>query len=263
MEDYVALGENIRSEFVSAMKFGDRIIAVLDVESAQQVISERYGRAIGRLCDYGAALIYGLEKNSEVERKKEQETVLEAMKHEVHNATGMFGLLVRDLESRTGLKDADRNLGDAIQGRLRSMNRLVVGFLSPPRTVQMKEVVHGIQDIAQQLGVALVLEGNFDFEVMGTKVGFTWLFENLVLNTRKHGEWKESNTAWLVAPEPGLIRYWDDRQAPPSLITHLNGRTDRQGLKLIKALCGRYGWAVEVSQHPNGSIQYEFRFEPL
>lgn len=263
-EGYVSLSEGIRSEFATVLRIGERVIAVLDVESAQQVISERYGRVIQRLCDYGAALIYGLEKNSEAERKKEQETVLRAMTHEVHNATGMFGLLMRDLASRPALKEVDRNLGLAIQERLSAMNRLVVGYMSPPQRVRLAEVIHDIQKIARQLGVDLELNGDFDAEVLGTRIGFGWLFENLILNTRKHGEWKEVNRAWLVGeivPGGGVIRYWDDRQGPPSLI--LNGRTDRQGFSLIQALCKQYGWEVDLDQHPNGSLRYEFRFTPL
>jgi putative methionine-R-sulfoxide reductase with GAF domain len=249
LEGYVPLAEGIESEFVTVMRFGQRTIGLIDVESPMPLISERFQRAIQRFADHAAAMVHGLQERGALERR----SILRFVRHEAHNLKNWAWLLqgnVRDGDTQKAIADAGY-----VQNRLRDMEGLVQGFLEPPRPVRLQRVLKEVEHLANQMKVTLTCTGTPDLIVSGNVVGLGWLFENMLLNTSKHRD-KKSPQAWLEVEETdgrGCLRYWDDGQAPEDA-------AERQGLESMRALCREYGWEFERGRHADGGMLYTCKF---
>lgn len=266
LDDYVALAEGIQCEFVTVMRAGSRVIAVIDVESAQPVLSERYRRAIRRCADHAAALIDALRRKGEEERNNVLKHGLRGVEYEAHSALGIFGLLVKSLNQEAKLSADAQGYLEGIGERLSDSEALIKAFQEPPRPISLREVLEKVEQRTTPLGMRLELRGNLDISVYGNRSGFIWLFENLISNSRRHADVGSGVRAYLhVESEAGQGRvlYWDNGRDPEAVERFLDGRSTRRGFKHVQSLCGLYGWNIKPRRGEEDQLVFEFTFSLL
>jgi GAF domain-containing protein len=279
MTGYVDLAKGINSEYVKVLRVQGEVLAVLNLESSLVAISERYQRAVDRLADYVIALLSGMIQKSKEEqqigRQMGIDLSLQALGHEIHAAKGTFESLLREFGSEPQFERSDiLRLGDAIRDRLSNVKRLMVSFLETSRQVNLRvEIFDYLVDYADRIGVKLDVVGeSVTVMASGTAPGFRWLFENLVLNTKKHyltsGELSAAASkieAFVCIGRNAShtqISYWDSGVAPDNADRLLNDEsgTNRQGIRDIQNLCKRYDWDVSTRRHEGGGLCFDFAF---
>jgi putative methionine-R-sulfoxide reductase with GAF domain len=266
LDDYVDLAEGIQCEFVTVMRAGGRVIAVIDVESARPALSERYRRAIRRCADHAAALVEALRRKGGEERNKVLKHALRGVEYEAHSALGIFGLLVESLNQETKLSGEPQLFLGGIGERLADSEALIRAFQDPPRSVNLREVLEKVGRRAVQLGMRLELRGDLDLSVWGNPSGFIWLFENLISNSRRHARVESEVRAFLHVDSEdgrGRVLYWDNGRDPAAVERFLDGRSSRRGFKHIQALCDLYKWKVEPRRGEDDQLVFEFTFSLL
>ncbi len=262
---YEPENDEVSSEFSVILRVGQTTMAALYARSQAYAISERYQQVIKRLADHVAALLFGLDQRGKSEREKAIESVLDTVQHEVHNAQSTWGFLLDNIREAR-VPEGTLHLAKSIQERLGRMHKMVSGFQKPPRPVQFRHVIDRIEIIARNLEVDLQCIGDFDFEVSGSEIGFVWLLENLVLNSRKHNKSESPVRTWIKIEQEagrGVLKYWDNGQMPEPLNDSMIHKTGRKGLKLVEALCERYHWKFNRSKTENNAPLFEFRFDFL
>jgi putative methionine-R-sulfoxide reductase with GAF domain len=266
LDDYVALAEGVQCEFVTVIRAGGRVIAVIDVESARPALSERYQRAIRRCADHAAALIEALRRRGEEEHNKILKHGLRGVEYEAHSALGIFGLLVTSLKQEAKLSAEAQGHLEGLHERLADSEALLKAFQEPPRLVSLREVLEKVEQRATRLGIRLELRGDLDLLVHGNRSGFIWLFENLISNSGRHARGDTGARAYLnVETEAGKGRvlYWDNGRNPSAVDDFLNGRSTRRGYKHIEGLCDLYGWKVKARRGGENQLEFEFTFSLL
>jgi len=266
-EEYtqIAAEKDIRSEYARVLEVAGRVVAVLDIESSSVAISERFKRAIERLTEYAAALLYGLQEKGRAERQEGVNAALVAVEHEMHNAAGMFGILLSEVRRRTdALSPRMITLSRGIRTRFGMARTIMKSFLESATRVKLDDILAASEQFAQQVGVDLTMQELMpQVEVLGSETGYKWLFENLLLNSKQHGPDTPDKKAWISMRQDDqhiVLEYWDNGQAPDGLETFLERNFKRRGVKHIKMLCHRYNWHIAVAKHENGSLLYRFNF---
>jgi signal transduction histidine kinase len=265
-EDYVPLAQGIECEFVSVLRVGGRMLAVIDVESTRPALSERYQRAIRRCSFYAASLVEGLRRRAEAERNRALKDGLDGVQYETHIARNILRLLVGNLKSEADLSPTSRGYIEEIRQRLEDGEALVSSFGEPPKPLALGEILAEVQQRAAKIHLPLELEGDLDLRVIGNHSGFIWLFENLISNSRRHARGGQGVRAWLHVERDqgrGRMRYWDNGQDPTAIDRFLDGRSLRQGWSHIQGLCKLYGWEVEPKSEGEGHLLFEFTFNHL
>ncbi len=263
--DYVQLAEGINSEYAIVMEAGNEVIALLDIESQDIAISERYQRAIGRLTANVAMLVAGLREKGKSARNEAVDEALVAVRQQMHIANGTFGVLVDEIRSMPDEHSLHLfPLCRVIKTQLTEAQRRMASFLKPSDYLPLDRILTEAGDYAANLRVLLTNTEIPGIEVRGTDVGFRWLFGNLILNTKKHTSPHLKPKAWISTRiENGycVLEYWDNGESPDLADGILTSSLAGQGMKDVQNLCNRYRWEVATKCHTDGGLQYIFRFE--
>jgi putative methionine-R-sulfoxide reductase with GAF domain len=263
LDGHAPLDRGIMSEFVTVVLASRRVIAILDIASRRPALSERHRRLARRCADLAGSLIEGLRLRGKEEREKALELALQGVGYAAHLARGVLGLLRGNLNTEAQLSEESKTYYDAIQERLEASEQLIESFQQPSRPLKLSEIIARVRSRAMELALPLDVMGEFDVTVVGNLVGFDWLFDNLLSNSKRHVDGKDKAHAYLLVQgdkQHGKLTYWDNGHDPTAIERFLSGKTKRKGWRHVKALCRLYGWQVEPKSGSHGELAFEFSF---
>jgi len=263
--DWLAPG--IRSEYALVMRVPTKIKGVLYLGSARTVFSERSARSIRRLCEHISALLEGLEKRAERERRTATDEVLTLVDNELHNQAGLLSIVLSRISQRVKVPTELMKSGSDIVESLRGTYSVVKGFQVGQEKVGLSYVLRTAEHYAKELGIGLHQRGNFGADVICNKVGLGWIVENLLLNSARHAKAGVPVEVWLeneLDGKEGALSYWDNGRLEGEHFDILKrlgeGVEGRHGVKIIRRLCDQFKWILDVSLTPERGPLYKFKY---
>jgi putative methionine-R-sulfoxide reductase with GAF domain len=265
---YVELAPDTMSEFAVVLRSEDRVIAVINVESSRPSISERYRRGLRKMVEHAAVILDSLRRKGEIEHREGAEMILRAAGIEAHSLKNLAGGLIPALiELGPQLPPSKMKLAQGLLRRTGHLETTLRGLFRIG-SVPFSAVVALAEKQAEELGVNLECQGRFGFSVHGSKNGLAYIFENLLLNTWKHGKSLarlQATIAVEIAGTDGVLRYWDNVPVPglnDANLALFMSQGKGQGLGIITALCKRYDWSVMPLRRGEG-LEFKFTFNCL
>ena len=248
----------LRSNFAIAIRFQQEVFGVLNIESENSLITERYRNALAKASRTVAMLMRGVEAATMAGWRSANDE----LDVELHTVVGTLEVVSqkhwRDLERETGLspetklriKETREDM-KSLLARVRRAHRLPRLFGVSVTTFDLRDVLGKLKATPSPLGRDIELTITFPTErairVRGGENGFRQVLENLVLNSVKHRPVRAANANdesdrvkasiavdYAEAASAVTLTYWDNGQARASL-DDLD-RSSGRGIKHVRLI---------------------------